>query len=707
GVRHRQRRDAGAQSDRVPRIQQAPFEAQPDEANDPPPPRIDDDRDFNAKGDNDNTNQQRRPRRRGGRGRGRGGRGRRGGSGGQGNGGGPQSWSPRDGNQSPRSEPGNFSQGSWNDGAREPNGFRDAPGTDDGDGPVRYFRRENFPRVQNLFRRGQEVLVQVLKAAQGGKGPGVTTYISLPGRYMVLMPNTTKCGVSRKIFDHQLRNELRRALRRLKIPRGMGVIIRTAAAGRPIEELQRDLNYLLKTWNEVLSDLNSGVRAPSCSYRDSDPAMRTVRDYFTHDVSEIVIDNESVYKRVLAFFDELMPDYRDRVKLYSGKVPLFMAEGVEPQVDRIFDKRVSLPSGGYLYVEQTEALVAIDVNSGRFTSERDAEETAFKTNLEAIPEIARQLRLRDLGGIIVNDFIDMQNPRHRREIEDKLRNELQKERTRVKVSHVSPFGLIEMTRQRVRPSLRNFAFETCKHCQGAGMIKSPETQALHVLRVIKLIFANDAALGAVVQAPPAVLSHLHSQLRPAIADIETSYNKHVSFEWAGDLGSEELRFFFINYRGDRTTFDHHAEIGRYSIVRTASPVNGGEHGHRRRRRGGRGRRRGGGSDRFAPVQQGASDSNRMTSVAPQEVPQTVAVAAEPAAAPETRKTTRGARTKRASRKVTAAALEVSQASGEEAAPAKKTRRKTTRKAASGERPVTRRRTARKKPEPPAGDAPQS
>ncbi len=437
-----------------------------------------------------------------------------------------------------------------------------APGLP-GNKPARFYRTP-LPDVQNLLKRGQEILVQVTKAALGGKGPSLTTYISLPGRYMVLMPNTSKCGISRKIRDFRIRQELRTALRRLRIPQGMGVIIRTAAANRPIEELQRDLNYLLKLWNEILQDINAGSPAPACVYRDGDPAIRVVRDYFTPDIDEIVIDSKAVYERVLSFFKDLMPDYADRVKLSRSSLPLFIRYGLEPQVQRIFDKKVLLPSGGYLFIEQTEALIAIDVNSGRFTSEKSTEATAFKTNMEAIPEIARQLRLRDLGGIIIGDFIDMNDHRNRKRVEEKLKKELEKDRARIKFAPTSSFGLIEMTRQRIRPSIRSYTYQTCSTCGGFGHIENFETQALFLLRVLRFILSREESFGASVQARAEVLSHLHSFFRSDIEALSKTYpEKPITFEWSPELKISELKLFSLNSRGDRTLFHYEKEVDRF------------------------------------------------------------------------------------------------------------------------------------------------
>jgi ribonuclease E len=430
-------------------------------------------------------------------------------------------------------------------------------------GPAWRFHRGPAPKLQNVLKRGQEVVVQVSKASQGGKGPGLTTFVSLPGRYMVLTPTNSRGGVSRKIEDGAARTALRKMLDRLPVPEGMGVIIRTAAINRSYDELLRDLNYLLRVWSVVVERIHE-AKAPALLYSDSDPAIRTVRDYFTADTEEIVVDNREVYERVVAFFDQLMPSFRDRVKLYEDDVPMFFAEGIEGEIEHLFDKKVNLKSGGYLFIEQTEALISIDVNSGKFTSAGDAEKTAYLTNLEAIPEMCRQLRLRDLGGIVCCDFIDMLGARHRHDVENALRRELGKDRARTKVSRFSPFGVIEMTRQRVRPSIKAYTFVSCPTCGGFGMVRSAETMCLSLLRRMRMALCEDRVQELIVQVHPNVLSHLHSEFRADIDELEDRYEKQITFEYSRDLELGQTRFFYVNDRAARVLYDMDQRINSFA-----------------------------------------------------------------------------------------------------------------------------------------------
>lgn len=442
-----------------------------------------------------------------------------------------------------------------------------------GVGPLVRYMRGGGPRIQDVLKRGQEVVVQVTKASQGGKGPGVSSMISLPGRYMVLTPNSNRGGVSRKIENQKARNTLKKMLAKLPVPEGMGVIIRTAAVDRTLEDLRRDLNYLLRVWSVVVERIHSS-KAPAILYSDSDPAIRTVRDYFTAETDEIIIDNKEVFDRVVGFFEQLMPKFKNRVKLYESDVPLFFNEGLEPQIDRIFAKKVNLKSGGYLFIEQTEALVSIDVNSGKFTSAGDAEKTAYLTNLEAVPEICRQLRLRDLGGIVCNDLIDMSSAKHRADIERKLRNELRRDRARTKVARISPFGVIEMTRQRVRPSIKNYNYVTCPTCKGFGMVRSAETMCLSLIRMMKLALIEDRVSQLVVQIHPHVLSHLHSEFRNEMDQIEEDTGKSVLFEYARDVVLGSYRFFYVNDRGGRVFYDMDQRINQFAPSKSQSVAKG-------------------------------------------------------------------------------------------------------------------------------------
>ncbi|MEE9311660.1 MAG: Rne/Rng family ribonuclease [Planctomycetota bacterium] len=427
--------------------------------------------------------------------------------------------------------------------------------------PKRFHR--SSAKVQNLVKRGQEVVVQVNKASQGGKGPGVSTMVSLPGRYMVLTPNSDRGGVSRKIEDGKQRNELRKMLKQLPVPEGMGIIIRTAAIDRTYEDLLRDLNYLLRMWS-VVAQRVADTTAPALLYSDSDPAIRTVRDYFTADTDEILIDDIEVFDRVKGFFEQLMPSFVDRVKLYEGDIPLFFEEGLESEIEHIFDKKVKLKSGGYLFMEQTEALVSIDVNSGKFTSAGDAEKTAYLTNMEAIPEICRQLRLRDMGGIVCNDLIDMMQSKHRTDVEKLLRKELRRDRARTKVARMSPFGVVEMTRQRVRPSIKNYNYVSCPTCAGFGMVRSAETLCLSLIRRMKMALIEDRVCELAVQVHPHVLGHLHSEYRSEIDSLEEKFGKRLVFEYARDLVLGQSRFYYINDRGGRVFYDMDQRINNFA-----------------------------------------------------------------------------------------------------------------------------------------------
>lgn len=318
--------------------------------------------------------------------------------------------------------------------------------------------------IHDLLVKGQEVLVQVTKDGIGKKGPTLTTYLSIPGRYLVLMPSLTRSGVSKKIEDREERQRLKGLLERIDPPPGMGYIIRTAGIGASEDELRKDLDYLLKLWNTIVKRVRSD-RAPSTVYQESDVVIRTIRDVFTPDVVEVLVDDETVYKKAKDFVRAVMQDHEDRVKLYAERRPILHAFGLEEEIEKVFQRKVNLPSGGSLIIDQTEALVSIDVNSGKYRDEDDLEETAYRTNLEAVQEIARHLRLRDLGGVIINDFIDMQEDRHKREVERSLRDALKDHKERMKIARISPFGMIEMTRQRVRPSLNRSNAVPCPHCR--------------------------------------------------------------------------------------------------------------------------------------------------------------------------------------------------------------------------------------------------
>lgn len=374
-------------------------------------------------------------------------------------------------------------------------------------------------KIQELLSRGDNVLVQITKEGIGSKAPTMTTYLSVPGRYIVLMPSIKKAGISRKIEDASMRRKLRTVLFEISPPAGMGYIIRTAGANKTKEDFSRDLTYLVNLW-KVIVQRAKHAKSPALIYQEKDLVIRALRDIFTENIEKIVIDTPETYQRAKEFMKLFSPEYEQRIELYSHEVPLFYKYGVEDQIERIYEKRVPLQSGGHLFIEQTEALVSIDVNSGKYTDEKDIEETALKINLEAVEVIARQLRLRDLGGVIINDFIDMQEPKHKRAVERSFREAIRKDRARTRVGRISQFGMIEMTRQRLGPSIRTYTHTSCSHCGGQGWIKSIETMSLIITRKIKLGAALDKVKKIVVTANPEVVMDLSNRQRKEINTLE-------------------------------------------------------------------------------------------------------------------------------------------------------------------------------------------
>jgi ribonuclease E len=382
-----------------------------------------------------------------------------------------------------------------------------------------YSRPRIKPPIQEIFRRGDEVLVQVIKEGLGNKGPTLSTYISIPGRYLVLMPSLGRVGISRKIEDELVRRRLKDMMRELKPPKGLGFIVRTAGADRTQKELSRDLAYLMRLWKVIVRRVRK-MPAPIDIYEESDMIIRTIRDIFSSDIDTIYVDEESAYERAKEFLQFVMPKYTERLQLYSGKEPIFHKFGMDKEIAKINHRRVPLRGGGSLVIDQTEALVAIDVNSGSFRTEDNAEETAYQMNLIAAKEIARQIRLRDLGGVIVNDFIDMKKDVHRRGVERTLRDAIKRDRARTKILKTSPFGLIEMTRQRIRPSLKRSVYQECPCCHGGGVVKSPESMALEVFRGLVLASQQPNIAKIKVHLADDVVEYLNNKKRIELATIE-------------------------------------------------------------------------------------------------------------------------------------------------------------------------------------------
>jgi ribonuclease E len=375
------------------------------------------------------------------------------------------------------------------------------------------------PPIQEIFRRGQEVLVQVIKEGIGTKGPTLSTYISIPGRYLVVMPGLSRIGVSRKIGDEQQRRRLRTILQDLQPPRGLGFIIRTAGLDRTKKELQRDLAYLTRLWRVIASRIKKS-RGPAPIYQESDIITRTIRDIFTNQIEKIRVDEPVSHQHAHEFMQFVMPRYADRLVLEQGLEPLFHRFGIEAEIGNIQNKRVPLNNGGSLVIDQTEALVAIDVNSGQFRQESDAEENAFQMNLAAAKEVARQLRLRDLGGVIVIDFIDMRDERHRRDIEHALRLAIGRDRARTKVLRMSQFGIIQMTRQRIRPSLKRTNFDECPACRATGLVKTGETMSIEVMRLLQLAAWRPNVSRVRLRVADTLAQYLLNRKRKEIAKLE-------------------------------------------------------------------------------------------------------------------------------------------------------------------------------------------
>ena len=378
--------------------------------------------------------------------------------------------------------------------------------------------------IKEVLREGQEVVVQIDKEERGNKGAALTTFISLAGRYLVLMPNNPRAGgVSRRIMGDE-RNEIRDALAELDVPEDMGLIVRTAGVGKNPEELQWDLNYLLQMW-DAIEKASSERSAPFLIYQESNVIIRAIRDYLRKDINEILIDDQATYDKAREFMEMVMPHNLGKIKLYEDKVPLFTRYQIESQIETAFQREVRLPSGGAIVIDHTEALISIDINSARATKGSDIEETAFNTNREAAEEVARQLRLRDLGGLIVIDFIDMTSSRNQREVENTLRDALKMDRARVQVGRISRFGLLEMSRQRLRPSLGESSQIICPRCVGQGHIRGTGSLALSILRIIEEDAMKEQTGRIVAQVPVNVATFLLNEKRQVISDIEN--RQHV------------------------------------------------------------------------------------------------------------------------------------------------------------------------------------
>lgn len=396
----------------------------------------------------------------------------------------------------------------------------------------------NKPPIQEILQRGSEVLVQVIKEGIGNKGPTLSTYISIPGRYLVLMPGLQRVGISRKITDERARKNLRQAMRSLEPPAGLGFIVRTAGVDRDEEDLERDLKYLVRLWETIVGKIRKG--GSSEIYAESDMMIRTMRDIYTGEIDAVWIDEDEAFERAREFMKIVMPKHVNRIKRYSEPEPLFTHYGIEDEIARIQDRNVPLKGGGSLVIDQTEALVAIDVNSGNFRVDNDAEENAYRMNLRAADAIARQIRLRDLGGVIVNDFIDMRDEKHRRGVERALRNAVKRDRARTRVLRISPFGLIEMTRQRIRPSLRRSIYEDCPCCNGVGQVKTAESLTIEAMRLVMSAASNEDVVKIEIETHDRVANALNNRKRKELIQLEDERDVMINIASRSDVCPEHL-----------------------------------------------------------------------------------------------------------------------------------------------------------------------
>ncbi len=450
--------------------------------------------------------------------------------------------------------------------------FVEYGGTRHGFLPLKEISKENFrdggsPRqnIRELVREDQELLVQVEKEERGTKGAALTTFISLAGRYLVLMPNNPRAGgVSRRVEGEE-RAEAKEALSQLQLPDGMGVIIRTNGIGRSTEELQWDANYLLEIWSTVEKAAKERA-APFLVYQESSIMIRALRDYLRPEVSEVMVDSQEAYEQARDYIQQVMPANLPKLKLYQDTIPLFSRFQIESQIESAHERKVDLPSGGSIVIDHTEALTAIDINSARSTGGRDIEETALRTNLEAADEIARQLRLRDLGGLLVIDFIDMESNRAQREVEDRLQKACEMDRARIQFGRLSRFGMLEMSRQRMQPSLGEHTQIPCPRCSGRGQIRSVESLALSVLRLIEEEAMKDKTSRVIAQLPVDVATFLMNEKRMPIAEIEARHRAQVTLVPNAALHSPH--FEITRVRGDQLAHEKNSAVS-YELMQEA------------------------------------------------------------------------------------------------------------------------------------------
>jgi len=404
------------------------------------------------------------------------------------------------------------------------------------------------PPIQDCLRKGRELVVQVTKEGLKTKGATLSTYLALPGKYLVMMPWMRKHGVSHKIEDEDERKRLRRILDESKPPKGQGFIIRTAGQGCSKRDIHNDLRYLGRLWRTIEKRIET-EKSPGELYQESDLVIRAMRDVFNSKISNIICDSESVVRKIREFFSIAAPRLKRRVTYYDSKVPLFHKYRIEDEIAKVQSRRVELKGGGSIVIEQTEALVAIDVNSGRFRKQKSAEQTAYESNIEAATEIARQLRLRDLGGLIICDFIDMHTVKHRKAVEKAFRAAVKTDRARSRILGISRFGVVEMTRQRMRPSLQLATYLACRHCGGTGFVKSHESLAIELIRLLHLSASKEQIRRVELFVSPEVADYLQNTKRAAIGQVEQLNDKRVVIHSASNYAGEKHDLVCYNDRG--------------------------------------------------------------------------------------------------------------------------------------------------------------
>ncbi|MFZ2147876.1 MAG: Rne/Rng family ribonuclease [Sedimentisphaerales bacterium] len=404
------------------------------------------------------------------------------------------------------------------------------------------------PPIQDCLRKGRELVVQVTKEGLKTKGATLSTYLALPGKYLVMMPWMRKHGVSHKIEDEDERKRLRQILDDSKPPKGQGFIIRTAGQGCSKRDIHNDLRYLGRLWRTIEKRIVT-EKTPGELYQESDLVIRAMRDVFNSKISNIICDSESVVRKIREFFSLAAPRLKRRVTYYDSKVPLFHKYRIEDEITKVQSRGVQLKGGGSIVIEQTEALVSVDVNSGRFRKQKNAEQTAYESNIEAAAEIARQLRLRDLGGLIICDFIDMRNAKHRKAVEKAFRAAVKTDRARSRILGISRFGVVEMTRQRMRPSLQSATYLACPHCGGMGFVKSHESLAIEIIRLLHLSASKEQIKRIELFVSPEVADYLQNTKRVAIARVEQLSDKRVVIHSASDYTGEKHDLVCYNDRG--------------------------------------------------------------------------------------------------------------------------------------------------------------